>query len=171
MLAIFCDGSTKVKQECVVTSTVVTALNENNIVKEVLYCSKKTYTNYYNDSIHELLAIIDALEVYKILDTNMLAIIVTDSMEMIKNINAYRHEGLWNGKDSESAVYLKSLIDSYSQTIIFEWHPRTTLGLNVADFLNKESDTWTNIKDKPYLTSQMKKLLKKDYGYNISSKS
>lgn len=172
MLVLFCDGSTKMKQQCVVTSCVVTLVNKDHIIKEVLYCAKKSYFNHYNDSIHELLAIIDALQVYDILQTNLSAMIVSDSMEMIKTINTYRSEGLWYGKNNPHNNDLKILLDRYTKEAIqFQWQPRTTLGLNVTDFLNKEIQYWTNAKDKPFLTSQMKKLLKKDYRYNISSKN
>lgn len=184
MITIFCDGSSKIKQECIVTSLIVVRLIEKynpsnleiknsfatteTIVNEIIYCAKKTYNTYFLESIHELLAMIDALEVIEHLNIKEKCIIVSDSVEMIKNIKKYQETKQWNGKQ-EHIKYLDLLLPLLNQeNIQFEWQPRTTLGLNVADFLNKEPENWTNNKDKPFLTSQMKKLLKKDYRYNIS---
>lgn len=169
MIVIFSDGSTKIEQQCVVTSALVVN-TQNNIVSEVLYCSKNVYHDYYNDSIHELLAIKDSLEIIRLLEIKDEPIlIISDSVEIVKCLQTYKENSIWSGKEIAIPI-VEKISHLYTDNIYLEWQPRTTLGLNVVDFLNKEVDSWTNTKDKPYLTTQMKKLLKKSYDYNISSK-
>lgn len=159
MFIVFCDGSTKLKEKCVVTSLVVVECNSDGIVQQVIYCAKKTYRAYYRDSVHEFLAILDgfkAIELLNLHDRSPAVRIVSDSMEWTTNLNS-------QGLD-------KDLNHLWKPGITVEWANRTTLGINVADFLNKEAVAWTNNLDKKYLASQMKKLLRKSYLYNISSK-
>lgn len=179
MLIIYCDGSTKMQKECVITSAVVGRLlqykdkqgNSRTVVKELLYCSKKSYSKYYEDSIHELLAVLDAMEVYLSLNTEESLLIISDSKEMVINIQKFINNNnlnIWSGKDISvdliNSLTLKiNAIKLKNGTINLEWQSRNILGLNVTDFLNKEPYAWTNSKDKPFLKSQMKKLINRDY--------
>jgi hypothetical protein len=174
MIIIFCDGSTKYKQHFIVTSLIVCDLEtytnkQQNIItriKSVLYVSKQRYSINEIDNNHELLAIKDAFVAIKSLNIQDEVLIINDSVEMIKLLQHFKINKEWLGKDSQN-IHMENINELWTSNIQIQWGSRNTLGINIADFLNKEIDSWTNEKDTPYLKTQMNRLLKKDYVYKL----
>lgn len=167
-MIIFTDGSSKKTNQVVISGVV--CLNNNERIKEVFYCYKETLNYNYNESVHEFLAIIKAIEFIEEHKINDNILIINDSVQVIKLFNELKNGNKTHLKfiknNSIQDILEKIKLEKY----IFMQLPRTTLGINVADFLNRETDKFTNQFDSHYLGTQMRKLKSNVFDFNISSK-
>lgn len=175
MNIIYCDGSLKKDNTIVVGIIVVRVEPVYHSVREIILAYKNVFEikeSERKDNLHETLAILEAMNVANMLDYKS-TLIVNDSIADVLYFQKLQNKEE-NIKDKTINVDVLSLYNRISSRLkqdSFQRLPRTSLGLNIADYLNKETYTWTNSKDKPYLTLQFKKLLKRAYDYDISSKN
>lgn len=168
-MIIFTDGSSKKSNQVVISGIV--CINENEIIKEVFYCYKETLNYNYNESIHEFVAILKAIEFIEEQKIDDTILIINDSVQVIKLFNELKDGNKTHLKFIKNNLIKESLENIKLDQYIFIQLPRTTLGINVADFLNRETEKFTNQFDSHYLGTQMRKLKRNRFDFNISSKS
>lgn len=167
-MIIFTDGSSKKNNNVVIAGVV--CLNSEERIKSVFYCYKETLEYDYQDSIHEFLAILKAIEFVNREDVKDDVLIINDSVQAIKLFNELKKKDYSHIEKVKNEEIKKQLKKMNLENFLFLQLPRTTLGMNVVDFLNREENKFTNDFDRHYLGTQMKKLTSHSFDYNISSK-
>lgn len=192
MYIIYCDGSAKENGNIVVSAVVAKLSPQYQSITEILYCYKQTYEkavvqrNQHKDNAHELIAYLQSLSIIQEMQLeNEQCVIVNDSIADTLLMNEFKKEIL-DKKDNLQYQYssekyqnpvVKNLLEKALNISLnfnnfyFQQLPRTTLGINIADFLNKEEHCWLNEQDKVYCKPQLKKLKHRTWNYNISSKN
>lgn len=167
-MIIFTDGSSKKSNKVVIAGIV--CLNEAERIKSIFYCYKETLNYSYQESIHEFLSILKAIEFVNQENINDDILIINDSVQVIKLFNELKKKDYAHLEKIKNEEIKKQLKEVNLDKFLFLQLPRTTLGMNVVDFLNREEDKFTNDFDRHYLGTQMRKLTSHPFDYNISSK-
>lgn len=179
MYIIYTDGSSKTSNNLVI-GVVVAKLNQQyKNIDEVTLLYKNQYPIQYNNNLHEILAIFECFQVIKDLKIeNEPIVIINDSIVDTNLFNDYK-----KNKNKEIFNFYVKKIDGQIianklnelekinlENIYCLRLPRTTLGINIADFLNNETHTWLKEHDKHFFQAQVRKLKNKPFDFNISSK-
>lgn len=167
-MIIFTDGSSKKSNKVVVAGVV--CINKEEDIKSVFYCYKHTLDYAYSESVHEFLSILKAIEFVEQENINENVLIINDSVQVIKIFNELKRKDFSHLEKIKNQEIRNILKDINVDKFLFLQLPRTTLGMNVVDFLNKEENKYVNEFDKKYLALQMRKLTSHNFDYNISSK-
>lgn len=171
-MIIFTDGSAKTSNKVVISGVV--CVNKEERIKSVFYCYKQTLNYDYQDNVHEFIAIIKAIEFAnkELMNEQVFneMIIINDSMQVIRIFNDLKKKDFSHLEKIKNEEIKQQLKEINVDKFLFLQLPRTTLGMNVVDFLNKEEDRFVNNFDKHYLMTQMRKLTSHPFDYNISSK-
>lgn len=171
-MIIFTDGSAKTSNKVVISGVV--CVNKEERIKSVFYCYKQTLNYDYQDNVHEFIAIIKAIEfaneeLLHEQDFNDI-IIINDSMQVIRIFNDLKKNDFSHLEKIKNEEIKQQLKEINVEKFLFLQLPRTTLGMNVVDFLNKEEEKFVKSSDSHYLGLQMRKLTSHNFDYNISSK-
>lgn len=173
MYMFFCDGSTK-KSGNVVISVVVTKFNKKyERIESVIYCYKET-VNPKDKNINELLACLVGISLLK--DLNLEGediLIINDNISNIALLREFKKGMLESIKFKDDIIknILNRIQNTNLEKISFKQLPRTTLGMNLADYLNYEENSWVRDKDKKNITINFNKIINRPYDYNLSSKA
>lgn len=175
MYVVYCDGSSKKTNNVVVGIVVVKLSLQYKTITNIIYCYKNSYNINPKENMHEIVAHLESLKVIKELGFEKeLVIIVNDSIadNIIMNDMKKDKVQFSNKITNTHVINLWKVVENIDLgNIYFQRFPRTNLGINIADFLNKEEDKWVADSDKKYLSAQLKKLNHRPWDYDISSKT
>ena len=167
-MIIFTDGSSKKTNKVVISGVV--CINQAERIKSVFYCYKECLEYDYNENVHEFLAIIKAIDfVYKEQEDFNEVLIINDSVQVIKIFNDLKRKDFLSVEKLKNEEIKEKLKNLNLESFLFLQLPRTTLGMNVVDFLNKEENKFVNQFDVKYLQLQIRRLTSHPFDYNISS--
>lgn len=187
----YIDGSTK-KDGIVVVSGVLGVKNERyEKVSEILYCFKKNFEIPYGYSLHEELALLNALKeigktsidfsaksnilfindsmnIYKLLQKNEHLNIFEHIKSLVKkyndnNPNNENQDMYWHEKIEEEFKELKNTVVKKEQ---FLYAKRSNVGISIANKLNKEIDCFVKENAMIYLKSSLNKITSRHYLYD-----
>lgn len=172
MHLFYADGSSKQKESIVVTSCVVTKCNKSLFNEQVLYVHKNKYHGIsFRDNLQEILAIYDAICIAHQMKLKNF-IILNDSIHAISWFKSYFAGIKCKIFNKEIMRKIESLIEMFPSIlnqVLFLHIPRTSAGINLADFFNKDISSFIYYSDIKYIPKRINQLSKSRYDFNISS--